>query len=549
LILVVGHNKQETNPIWFFEGENYSMSTTFQDLALPPALVAHLEEREINQPTAIQEQAIPVIAAGRDLIAESQTGTGKTLAYLLPAMMGIDEGARDVQVVVLVPTRELGMQIVREAEKIGAVLGRSVQQLIGGAALSRQVEKLRAHPQLVVGTPGRILELIKLRKLSLHGVKTLIVDEVDQVFDLGSKQEVERILGKTLRSRQILFFSATVSPAIREMADKWMNNPAEIRIKPEKKAAESLSHLYFVTEERDKIDMLRRVVRHFNPKAAIVFLNDTEDVAEITSKIAHTGLSIKALYGDSGKQARAAVMKGFREGRFQLLLATDVAARGLDFPGLTHVINFDLPIDADHYVHRAGRTGRMGRAGTVVSLLAEKERFIINKFTKALRVDFTEQTLFAGKLLAADERASRPARPDAPAPKAAGGSARSGASAGAPARGAAASSAAQAPGGGASARAAASGAPARASQPAAPRQSGGPRAGAGGAAPAAAGSAPRAGARSAGAAQPGRAGAAGKAAAAKPRSRKELERERKAKGAPKWLKAKQQQNGSPGDGQ
>lgn len=508
------------------------MSTTFRDLALPPALVAHLEERDINQPTAIQEQAIPVIAEGRDLIAESQTGTGKTLAYLLPAMNGIDEGTRDVQVVVLVPTRELGMQIVREAEKIGAVLGLSVQQLIGGAALSRQVEKLRTHPQVVVGTPGRILELIKLRKLSLHGVKTLIVDEVDQVFDLGSKQEVERILGKTLRTRQILFFSATVSPAIREMADKWMNDPAEIRIKPEKKAAESLTHLYFVTEERDKIDLLRRVVRHFNPKAAIVFLNDTEDVAELTSKIAHSGLSIKALYGDSGKQERANVMKGFREGRFQLLLATDVAARGLDFPGLTHVINFDLPIDAEHYVHRAGRTGRMGRAGTVISLLAEKERFIIAKFSKALRVDFAEQKLFAGKLLAADERASRPARSGAPAPKAAGGSAapRGAARSAAPAPGAAA------PGGGASARAAAasgSGAPARASQPAAP---------------ATPGSAPRAGGRPA-AAQPGRADAAARGGkAAKPRSRKELERERKAKGAPRWLKAKQQQNGGPGDG-
>jgi len=511
------------------------MSTTFHDLALPPALVAHLEEREIMQPTAIQEAAIPVIAEGRDLIAESQTGTGKTLAYLIPAMNRIDEGTRDVQVVVLVPTRELGMQIVREAEKIGAVLNRSVQQLIGGAALSRQVEKLRAHPQLVVGTPGRILELIKLRKLSLHGVKTLIVDEVDQVFDLGSKQEVERILGKTLRTRQILFFSATVSPAIREMADKWMNGPAEIRIKPEKKAAESLSHLYFVTEERDKIDMLRRVVRHFNPKAAIVFLNDTEDVAEITSKIAHTGLSIKALYGDSGKQARAAVMKGFREGRFQLLLATDVAARGLDFPGLTHVINFDLPIDADHYVHRAGRTGRMGRAGTVVSLLAEKERFIIAKFSKALGVDFAEQTLFAGKLLAADERASHAPRPGAAAPgKAAGGRA-----------------AAPAAGAPRSAAAANGGAPARVARPAA-QPGRGLRDGAA-AAPAAAapGSAPRAGARPAApaGALPGRAAASGKAAAAKPRSRKELERERKAKGAPKWLKAKQQQNGGgQGDG-
>ncbi|MBC8079626.1 MAG: DEAD/DEAH box helicase [Gorillibacterium sp.] len=478
------------------------MSSTFLDLSIPQNLVTHLEEREITEPTAIQEQAIPVIATGKDLIAESQTGTGKTLAYLLPTMNKIDMTRREVQVVILVPTRELGMQIVRETEKLAEVVGSSVQQLIGGAALSRQVEKLRTHPHFVVGTPGRVLELINKRKLSLHGVKTIIVDEVDQVFDLGSKKDVELILKKSMRDRQILFFSATISAPIREMADKWMTDPAEIHIEPLKKAATTLEHLYFVSEERNKIDMLRRIVRQYNPKSAIVFLNDTEDIAEIAAKIKYTGLSIKSLYGDSGKLARANVMKGFREGSFQLLLATDVAARGLDFPGLTHVINFDPPIDADHYVHRAGRTGRMGQPGTVVSLVSERERFIMTKFSKALHIPFKEQTLFGGEVLAPGEQR-----------RGGGGVAKASISGGA--RGA---SVERSEGGGG-------------------RKAAGeaPKASTGG------GEARSIDAR----VKPRPAGAKAAAPGGKTetfRSKGERERERKAKGAPKWLKAKQQDN-------
>ncbi|MCL6458470.1 MAG: DEAD/DEAH box helicase [Gorillibacterium sp.] len=536
------------------------MSSSFLSLAIPSILVTHLEERGITEPTAIQEQAIPVIATGKDLIAESQTGTGKTLAYLLPVMTGIDVNRKEVQVVILVPTRELGMQIVREAEKLAVELGTSVQQLIGGAALSRQIEKLRTHPNLVVGTPGRVLELINKRKLSLHSVKTIIVDEVDQVFDLGSKKDVELILAKAMRDRQILFFSATITASIREMADKWMKDPEEIRIEPQKKAADTLQHLYFVTEERNKIDMLRRIVRQYNPKTAIVFLNDTEDIAEIAAKIKYTGLSIKALYGDSGKLARAHVMKGFREGSFQLLLATDIAARGLDFPGLTHVINFDLPIDADHYVHRAGRTGRMGQAGTVISLLVEKERFIINKFSKTLHIPFVDQTLFGGEVLAPGEARRGSERGAAAAKGASVERSESSHKGAGEAAGASSERGTAAAKGGASVERSESSRKG-ASEAAGASNERGTAAARG--ASVERGESSRKGTRDVAGASSERAASAsgvvaerkprtvdrqtvtpgGKpAAATRPKSQRERERERKAKGAPKWLKAKQQDN-------
>uniref|UniRef100_UPI000693A97A DEAD/DEAH box helicase n=1 Tax=Gorillibacterium massiliense TaxID=1280390 RepID=UPI000693A97A len=400
------------------------MSTSlenFASLPLPERLVDKLRERKMIEPTQIQREAIPLAVEGKDLIAESQTGTGRTLAYLLPLMAKLDPEQKATQAVILVPTRELGMQIVKEAEWLAEGTKLLVQQLIGGAALSRQVEKLRLHPQLVVGTPGRIVELIKLRKLSMHHVKTIVVDEVDQVFDLGSQQEVEQILKGSLRDRQVLFFSATVTQGIREMAKRWMQSPAEVRVRPEQKTAETLEHLFFVCEQRAKIETLRKIVRSLNPRSAIVFVNETDDIAEVEQKIRYTGLSIAALYGEAGKQERAKVMDGFRRGKFQLLLATDVAARGLDLPGVSHVIQFDPPVDADHYVHRAGRTGRMGRSGTVLSLVTERERFIIDKFAKQLGIEIAEKAVYGGEVV--DAAAARGRKAPAPA----GGGARTGA--------------------------------------------------------------------------------------------------------------------------
>jgi ATP-dependent RNA helicase DeaD len=380
------------------------MQLGFETLHIDKTLINALQAMNIVSPTSIQAEAIPLIKAGKDVIAQSQTGTGKTLAYLLPMLEKIDRDLKQLQVLVLVPTRELGMQIIHEIEKLTKQSGIMGQSLIGGASVNRQIDKLRLHPQIVVGTPGRVLELIKVKKLSMHYVRSIVVDEVDQVFDLGSMLEVEAILKSAMRDRQILFFSATITDAIQAAALRWMNEPAMIHINPTKRAAETLEHLYFVCEEREKIDTLRRLIRLYNPKAAIVFINETDDAAEVLQKLRYVGLSMEALYGEASKQDRAKAMSGFREGRFQLLLATDVAARGLDLSEVTHVINLDLPVDADHYIHRAGRTGRMGRKGTVISIVARKQQFIIDKYAKLLGVDFVQRDMYEGKVVAPDQK-------------------------------------------------------------------------------------------------------------------------------------------------
>ncbi|MCC2683537.1 MAG: box helicase [Paenibacillaceae bacterium] len=375
------------------------MNGGFHALGIGEPWLGKLAAAGIVEPTSVQAEAIPAVLRGADVIAQSQTGTGKTLAYLLPILQRLDSKEKAVQAAVIVPTRELGMQIVRVAEQLMDGTGLRVQPLIGGAALGRQVEKLKLHPQLVVGTPGRMMELVKVRKLGMHGVRTMVVDEVDQVLDLGSLHEVEALLKGSKQDRQVLFFSATVPDEVAQTAERWMNEPVRIAVDPGQRTAKSLAHWYVVCEERDKIDTLRRIVRSVNPRSAIVFTNEVDRLAEVVSKLKYADLSIEALYSEAGKQERANVMKSFRDGRFQLLLATDVAARGLDIEGVSLVVNLDLPIDADHYVHRAGRTGRMGRPGTVISIAGPRQKFIIDKFAKALSIVFEPKALFRGGIV------------------------------------------------------------------------------------------------------------------------------------------------------
>ncbi|PUA39354.1 ATP-dependent helicase [Paenibacillus elgii] len=387
------------------------MNTGFAALHIAPQYVKRLQELGITEPSDIQADAIPIALEGKDVVAQSQTGTGKTLAYSLPLLHKIDTSAREVQALVLVPTRELGMQIVQTLEQLVKDSDVRVQQLIGGASIERQIDRLKLKPQIVVGTPGRVQELVKLRKLKLHGIRTVVVDEVDQVFELGSMQDVEALFKGMLRDRQLLFFSATFPPPLQDVIDRWMREPVYVRVNPAQRTSETLEHLYFVCQERDKIDTLRRIVRLYNPKAAIVFVNETDDIGEAVAKLQHVGLSVEGLYGDSFKQERAKAMQAFRAGKFQLLLATDVAARGLDLPQVTHVINLDPPIDADHYVHRVGRTGRMGRKGTAVSIITPREQFIIDKFSKALGIEIKQRTMFHGKVV--DPEQERAIRRDA----------------------------------------------------------------------------------------------------------------------------------------
>jgi ATP-dependent RNA helicase DeaD len=382
------------------------MNSSFSALQIDEVYINKLQEMDILVPSPIQAESIPIILTGKDVVAQSQTGSGKTLAYVLPLLQQVDRDSKEIQGIVIVPTRELGFQILETLGLLADEGGIRVQGLIGGAALSRQIDKLKLHPQLIVGTPGRVMELLKLRKISVHHVRMVVVDEVDQVFDLGSMQEVEAIFKGTQRNRQMLFFSATMPEPIQAVVSRWMQEPVYVQISPEQRTSETLQHFYFVCEDRDKIDTLRRMVRLYNMPAAIVFVNEIDNVAEVVEKLKFAGLSIEALYGEAGKQERAKVMQAFRAGKFQLLLATDIAARGLDIPHVTHVINFELPIDADHYVHRVGRTGRMGKKGTAISIITSKQRFIIDKYAKTLGCTMQEKEMAYGKVYQSGARGS-----------------------------------------------------------------------------------------------------------------------------------------------
>ncbi|MFC4099584.1 DEAD/DEAH box helicase [Paenibacillus xanthanilyticus] len=382
------------------------MNVLWETMGVKAELAAKLRDNGIDQPTPVQSAAIPELLAGHDVTARSQTGTGKTLAFILPALQRIEADNDALQAMVLAPTQELAMQIYRVAELYGEELSLRVQQLIGGASMQRQVEKLRQKPHLVVGTPGRIHELVQAGKLKLHQIKLLVIDEADQVFDLGSTKEVDTLLTRMDRQRQLAFFSATRPQTMEAFEQKWMREPKTIDVTTDQKLPNQVEHYYIVCDKRDKTDTARRLIRMLNPRSALLFINDTDEIANYEAKLSYEGFAVETLYGDADKQRRAATLARFRDGRCQLLVATDVAARGLDIAGLPLVVQLDPATDAEHYVHRAGRTGRMGREGTVVTIITPQQRFIMSKFAKQLGIVLEEKQMYRGRLWDADEQPS-----------------------------------------------------------------------------------------------------------------------------------------------
>lgn len=372
----------------------------FKQLSIHDSFIQQLQNQQITVPTEVQKKVIPLLLSGRDVIVQSQTGTGKTLAFVLPLLQQVDVESRHLQAVIVVPTRELAMQIRQDIEAlIGQDDGHRVLALIGGAAMKRQVERLRQRPHIVVATPGRLAELIKARKVSMHYVRSIVVDEVDQVFELNMQEELAFIISRTMRDRQLGFFSATVPERIVATAKQWMQNPEIVAVNEEQRAANTLEHLYLICEQRDKIDDLRRLIRMADPPAAIVFVTGTSLITEIQSKLTYHQLAVDALYGEADKRERAAVMERFRSGECQVLIATDLAARGLDLPHITHVINFDVPLNSDQYVHRAGRTGRAGKEGTVITLCTEREEHIVSRLCRELQINIVQHRMARGQLI------------------------------------------------------------------------------------------------------------------------------------------------------
>jgi ATP-dependent RNA helicase DeaD len=378
----------------------------FKELGLNDLLTEKLAASGIVEPTDVQNKALPQLLAGKDGVLISPTGTGKTLAYLLPLLQKIDGSRRETQAVILAPTQELAMQIMREAEAYGEPLGIKCTALIGGASLARQLERMKTKPALIVGTPGRVREVSSTRKLSFHAVIGVVVDETDRIFSLGGRSDVEFIMRNCSRDRQTVFVSATRSEPMRDAEKKWLKDPWVADVSEnenENGLSSTLQHWYFLTDAREKIDLIRKLVRHLKASSALLFVNDTDKIGELLAKLRYEGFSVDALYGDTPGRERGEVMQRFRKGKTSVLIATDVAARGLDLPGLPLVIQYEPALDADHYVHRSGRTARMGNEGTTITLVTHQQRFIIDKFEKQLKIEVLPKMLFQGRVVSLEE--------------------------------------------------------------------------------------------------------------------------------------------------
>ncbi|MFD1019756.1 DEAD/DEAH box helicase [Thalassobacillus hwangdonensis] len=346
--------------------------------------------------TPVQERAIPIIQSGKDLVCESPTGTGKTLAYLLPVIDTIDPSRKQAQTVILAPSRELVMQIHQEIQKWTKGSDIKSAAFIGGANVKRQVEKLKKKPHIIVGTTGRIVELMKMKKLKVHEVKTVIVDEFDLMIAAEHLHEVEEIVKPMMKERQTLFFSATLSDETEDVAEEMLNEYELVKMEDSLDQMK-VEHTFVFSEARDKIEALRSIA-HFNGIKALVFFNQVDKLAEAADKLSYKGVELEVLAGESKKIARKQSLDSFRAGKVPLLLTTDVAARGLDITDVTHVIHYDFPSDAKQYIHRSGRTGRMGAEGTVISLVNKQQLSFLEKMSEELDLPITEKRIHGGTL-------------------------------------------------------------------------------------------------------------------------------------------------------
>jgi ATP-dependent RNA helicase DeaD len=327
-----------------------------------------------EQPSPIQEQAIPVLMEGRDMIGQAQTGSGKTAAFGLPMIEHVDPTENEVQALVLTPTRELCIQVTQALRTYGQRKGVDVVAVFGGAPIRSQQAQLRAGGQIVVGTVGRVLDLIQRASLILHSCRFVVLDEADEMLDLGFLEDVERILALTPNSRQTALFSATMPPPIRALADRYLYDPVTVKVKTATLTVDSVEQFSVEVKQTDKPDQLVEVLRAERPDQAIVFTRTKIRCDQLYRKLRDRGMNVKALHGDMSQGQRDGVMLGFKGGRVPILVATDVAARGLDISTVTHVVNFDVPTSPDIYVHRIGRTGRVGRSGRAITFIEPRQQ-------------------------------------------------------------------------------------------------------------------------------------------------------------------------------
>jgi ATP-dependent RNA helicase DeaD len=350
------------------------MTATFAELGLSEATLQALRDVGYESPSPIQEQAIPALLGGGDVIGQAQTGTGKTAAFGLPIMEYVDPSEQTVQALVLTPTRELCIQVTQALRAYGARKGVDVVAVFGGAPIRTQQAQLRAGGHVVVGTVGRVLDLISRHSLMLTDTRFVVLDEADEMLDLGFLEDVERILALTPSSRQTALFSATMPPPIRKLADRYMYDPQVIQVEAATLTIDTVAQFQLPVETRHKPEMLVEVLSAEKPDQAIVFVRTKVRADQLFRTLRDRGMNVRALHGDMTQGARDGVMLAFKGGRVPILVATDVAARGLDISTVTHVINYDVPTSPDTYVHRIGRTGRVGRTGRAITFVEGRQK-------------------------------------------------------------------------------------------------------------------------------------------------------------------------------
>jgi ATP-dependent RNA helicase DeaD len=382
--------------------------TAFADLGLSPPLLEALAHLGYERPTAIQEQAIPALLEGRDVIGQAQTGTGKTAAFGLPMLMYVDPEDPQVQALVLTPTRELCIQVTQALRAYGERRGVEVVAVFGGAPIRDQAARLGRGAQVVVGTVGRVLDMLDRHHLFLDAARYVVLDEADEMLDLGFLEDVETILRRCPAGRQSALFSATIPAEVRRLAEDFMLDPVEIRVRAATLTIDTVDQFYLEVPEQEKPDALVRVLGEEEPEQAIIFARTKVGVDRLARRLGERGVRVKALHGDMSQGQRDGVMLAFHGGRERLLVATDVAARGLDITGVSHVVNYDLPNSPDLYVHRVGRTGRAGEAGRAITIITPRQRRELEQIERHANAEVAEWPPNGGRRRRARRETRRP---------------------------------------------------------------------------------------------------------------------------------------------
>ena len=371
----------------------------FSEINILPVLETALAKENITDPTPIQGKAIPVVLDGKDAYISSETGTGKTLAYLLPLLSNLNIDSKELQVIIVTPTHELAAQIqdqlLRIKQNAGGTFEFRSQLLIGSAAIKRQIERLKKKPHIVIGSIGRILELIKKKKLKVHTVKNLVIDEADKILMSESLSMIDKISRSLVKDCRKIFVSATNQRRSNSIAAEMSNGMTEVHTNSNQ-VIDNIEHIYFNVHENEKPELLRKIIRACGTERAIVFTHRNETARQIAEKLAEHKISVGEIHGGRDKLSRVKTINQFRKGEINILVASDMVARGLDVKGVTHIFNVDIPGKSKDYLHRAGRTGRAGDNGYCISLMSNEELKIARRYQRELKIKMTEASIYKG---------------------------------------------------------------------------------------------------------------------------------------------------------